>query len=156
MGLKHPLYIWPTYTATRQCIAICNQKFGDLHHKNGPENAFRHALWNSLIVLKSLRAGRKLDKAVLWAKKVTDWHEEFSPNEPLAKAMDLHNNQMGRDLIKRRPDLEAENLIETLLLLMQQSEYIDHLDKLKMHKKHLLETATVSLVHIEKKSDHHD
>ncbi|MBE15316.1 MAG: hypothetical protein CL867_03645 [Cytophagaceae bacterium] len=156
MGLKHPSYIWPTYTATRQCIDICNRKFGELHHKNGPENAFRHALWNSLIIYRSLQAGRELEKATYWAKKATDWHEEFSPNEPLARAMDLHNNKVGRDLMQMQPNLDAKTMIDALLLLLQKSEYIDNLDKLKMYKKHLLETATVSLIHIEKKSENHD
>ena len=35
------------------------------------------------------------ERAMAWAKKFTDWHEDFSPNKALERAMDLHNNQMG-------------------------------------------------------------
>jgi hypothetical protein len=39
-----------------------------------------------------------MEKAVNWSKKITDLHERLSPNEGLAKAMDLHNNRIGREL----------------------------------------------------------
>jgi hypothetical protein len=39
-----------------------------------------------------------MEKAVNWSKKITDLHERLSPNAGLAKAMDLHNNRIGREL----------------------------------------------------------
>jgi len=33
---------------------------------------------------------------VFWAQKVTDLYEKVTQNDPLNKAMDLHNNAVGR------------------------------------------------------------
>lgn len=61
---------------------------------NGAANAFRHAIWNSLIVFKfNGNAGR--------AKYYTDLNEDPNPSgkpKIAAKTMDLHNNAVGRSL----------------------------------------------------------
>lgn len=54
---------------------------------NGPRDAFRHAIWNCLMA-KSIGKGQ--------AKTVADTHEEFGKNHPNEKAMDDHNNAVGR------------------------------------------------------------
>lgn len=41
---------------------------------------------------------KDLDSIISWTKEITDWHEDFSPNKELARAMDLHNNFIGREL----------------------------------------------------------
>lgn len=38
------------------------------------------------------------EKAADWSKRITDLHERLSPNNELAKIMDLHNNRIGREL----------------------------------------------------------
>lgn len=95
---KNPLLIFPTIKATVMCLKIVNTWFPGLHHLDTPENAYRHALWNALIVNEAMKWNKNLQKSLVWAKKITDWHEEFAPNEPLAKAMDLHNNKVGRSI----------------------------------------------------------
>ncbi|GAB2762952.1 hypothetical protein GCM10010465_04980 [Actinomadura fibrosa] len=51
-----------------------------------------------------------------WSKKITDLHERLSPNERLAKAMDLHNNRIGRELFFNNSYKKEE--IESLLQKM--------------------------------------
>lgn len=108
----------PTIRATQKTIAISDELYGDKHHQNGPENGFRHAIWNILIVQYCVERGRSLDASIAWAKLITDWHEDFSPNEPLARAMDLHNNQLGRDLIEEFPAENEDFLVAHLLKMV--------------------------------------
>lgn len=93
--LKNPIFAFPTVFATRRCMNIAQKEYGSRHHLSNPANAFRHALWVILIVQKCLKWKNNEEKAAFWAKKFTDWHEKFSPNEALEHAMDLHNNKMG-------------------------------------------------------------
>lgn len=116
--LSHPLYVIPSYTATRKTVAVCDTEFGNKHHQNGKANAFRHALWNALIILKSIRWGAAPLRAAAWAKKLTDWHEEFSPNTPLAEAMDLHNNRIGRDYALTYPKVSELQMIQLIFALI--------------------------------------
>ena len=39
-------------------------------------------------------------KSIHWCKRVTDFHEELFPNEPLQTKMDLHNNAIGIQFLK--------------------------------------------------------
>jgi len=94
--LRDPWYAIPTVSATIKCMRIANEKFGATHHGNNQANAFRHALWNILIIKQCSQWRKGASKATLWAKKITEWHEKFSPNEPLERDMDLHNNHVGR------------------------------------------------------------
>lgn len=96
--LRQPLYFVPTYNATNKTVAICHRLYGNLHHEDNRTNAFRHALWNYLICKLCLPIARSPEKAMSWSKKITDLHERLSPNDGLAKKMDLHNNRIGREL----------------------------------------------------------
>lgn len=95
MLLKNPIYAVPTILASNQCMSIAQKEYGSKHHFNNPANAFRHSLWVILIVRRCLKWHDNEEKAIVWAKKFTDWHEDFSPNKALERAMDLHNNEMG-------------------------------------------------------------
>ncbi|RAV28340.1 DUF6973 domain-containing protein [Sinomicrobium soli] len=94
-----PLMLYPTARATVKCMAICNRLYPGKHQGNGPENAFRHALWNIAIARESMKWNKNdTHKALEWAKTITEWHEDFAPNPPLQHAMDMHNNATGRYL----------------------------------------------------------
>lgn len=95
MFVKNPLYTFPTIFATQKCMKIAYKQYGSAHHLSNKANAFRHALWVVLIAKKCLKWRKNEEKAISWAKTFTDWHEDFSPNEPLERAMDLHNNEVG-------------------------------------------------------------
>ncbi|WP_121665998.1 DUF6973 domain-containing protein [Mesonia aquimarina] len=110
--LLNPIYILPTYSATKETLKICDEKFGEAHHQNNKSNAFRHALWNFLIAERCFRGNNSVEKSLFWAKKITDLHEELSPNKSLAKFMDLHNNEIGRKLFQQK--INKEKIIPVL------------------------------------------
>ena len=85
-----------TIQATLQTFQISQKEFPNIHGKNNKANAFRHAFWNALIAKKCSRFSSNTESILDWTKKITDWHEEFAPNEKLAEMMDLHNNGIGR------------------------------------------------------------
>ena len=95
--LQHPLYMFATVKATYFTMRIAQKEFPDIHDQHNKANAFRHALWNLLIAKESAKFSSDLDAVLSWTKRITDWHEEFSPNKEMAKLMDLHNNKIGRN-----------------------------------------------------------
>ena len=139
--IGHLRFVIPTLRGTRRTVGICDALYGKKHHKNGPENALRHALWNALIVQRSLVKGLSLERSLDWAKTITDWHENFSPNADLARAMDLHNNRVGRDLIAEFPEESEDFLVGQLLKMFPLSRKRTQIEQLKEDKN--------VLVHIE-------
>ena len=109
--LRHPLWVFPTIKATRECVAMCNLIYGKEHHRNTAANAFRHALWNFYIARACYKRNGSTEKVLQWTKKFTDWHEDFSKNPPIARQMDLHNNRIGRMLFKENPQVSTEEAI---------------------------------------------
>ena len=87
-----------TVKATFSVMKIAQKEFPDVHGHHNKANAFRHALWNIYIANKCKRFSKNNSQIIDWTKGFTDWHEEFSPNEEIAKSMDLHNNLIGRQL----------------------------------------------------------
>lgn len=120
---------------------IAQKEYGSKHHLSNPANAFRHALWVILIIRKCLKW--KLDevKVKVWAKKFTDWHEEFSPNEALEHAMDLHNNKMGIALFE---EVKDNNEAEIILFLKQKA-----FEAVKIEKTEEVEKLKNDLVYIQ-------
>ena len=128
--LKHLIYIFPTYRATNKTIKTCNQLYGKLHHENNRTNAFRHALWNFLICAYCINAAKSLDEATNWSKMITDLHERLSPNEELAKAMDLHNNKIGRQLFRSNSE-EKEKILPVLQKMMTEAVRVTSLKEIE-------------------------
>lgn len=95
-ALAHPLFAVLTFWATLKTYKIAEKNYPRTHGTNGKGNAFRHALWNCLILMYCCKISSP-QKSLQWTKEITDLHEELFPNEPLLKKMDLHNNQVGRD-----------------------------------------------------------
>jgi len=112
--IRHPFNLIPTILATYQCVKISDEHYGKLHHKNNASNAFRHVLWSYLIAKKCSNWRRNKRKAIRWAEKITNWHEEFSPNEPLEKEMDLHNNHIGRKLFILNDEKPIDDFVKEL------------------------------------------
>ncbi len=94
--VSRPLFLVPTYRATRETLTIADKLFGRDHHQDNRTNAFRHALWNFKISEACFSVCNSVEKSVQWSKKITDLHEKLSPNETLSREMDLHNNWIGR------------------------------------------------------------
>ena len=135
--LKHPLYLLPTYKATSKAVAISDRLYGDLHHEDNRTNAFRHALWNYLICQNCLPVAGSLEKTISWSTKITDLHERLSPNEGLAKMMDLHNNRIGRELFTNLFK-EEEEVIPVLKQMTREAVKIASLTDIEEEKKRLV------------------
>lgn len=143
LGMGRPLLIFPTIKATKDCIKISTTHYGKLHHKNGPANAFRHALWNYLIAKRCLKWNKNEKVVSEWAEKVTDWHEAAFPNKELAKKMDLHNNAVGRFIFKQNTDKSEAEIISILQKMSLESVKIEentNLSILKDQLVHILDT----------------
>lgn len=81
---------------------------------------------------------RSSDAAINWAKKFTDWHEDFSPNEGLARAMDLHNNKMGRDFFKDNLGIKVNAFITLLLNDLDKAVKIDKVSSIEGISDHMV------------------
>ena len=136
--LKHPFYLRPSYRATNKTVVISNKLFGDLHHEDNRTNAFRHALWNYLICKNCLPVAGSPEKAMSWSKKLTDLHERLSPNEELAKMMDLHNNRIGREIFFNSLGKEEEEVIVVLQQKMKEAIKVSTVSEIKVEKKNLV------------------
>lgn len=139
--LKNPEFLLPTYRATRKALAFSDQFYKDLHHKNNRSNAFRHALWNYLICKYCTETAGSMERAVNWSKEITDLHERLSPNEPIAKVMDLHNNRIGREIFLR----VSANEEEAIAILLEKTE-----SAVQVHTLKEIEEEKENLVYLEK------
>ncbi len=92
---SHPLFSILTLWATAKTYAISEKLFPITHSTDGAGNAFRHALWNCLIMMYCCKIS-SAEKSLKWTKNITDLHEDLFPNKPLQTKMDLHNNEIGR------------------------------------------------------------
>ena len=133
--LPQPFYIFPTYRATKETLRLCDRLFGKKHYQDNRENAFRHAYWNFLIAEKVFQKNNSVEESIIWAKKITDLHERLAPNKALARAMDLHNNEVGRNLFSNNPE---ENAVEKLQDLMNSAVKITEPELSKFDKNQLV------------------
>ncbi|WBL22451.1 DUF6973 domain-containing protein [Zunongwangia sp. HRR-M8] len=133
--LPKPSYIFPIYKATRETLKSCDRLFGKKHYSDSKENAFRHAYWNFLIAEKLFRKNFSIEESLNWTKKITDLHERLAPNKALARAMDLHNNAVGRNIFSNNPE---ENVVKKLQDLMNSAIKIKDPDLSKLDKNQLV------------------
>lgn len=129
IGLKYPLLVWPTHSATVKTMRICDRLFGDSHHGDNRANAFRHAFWNILIAKRVIKILKSEEKAIFWAKKITSLHEELMPNQPLEREMDLHNNEVGRIFFPQLKASTKEEIIQFLKKEMKKAVKIKSVDE---------------------------
>ena len=139
--IRHPLFALATFFATVKTYKIAEKEFPGIHGKHNKPNAFRHALWNALISKACSRYSKNYDKIISWAKDVTDWHEELFVNDPLSRAMDLHNNEIGRRLFKSNSELSIKELTEKLLKDLNTSVQVESLEEIS--------NATNEMVYLE-------
>ena len=119
------LFVVPTIRATKHCMRLSTEHYQREHYKNGPANAFRHALWNVLIARACLTWNQNEQQAMQWAKEITDWHEGAFPNQELAKKMDLHNNETGRTLFLKTQEKSLSEVVQELNKMTESSQFVD-------------------------------
>ena len=120
---------------------LANKYYGVAHQRNTAANAFRHALWNYLVADACFSDKSDMEKTLVWTKKITDIHEELYPNPPLPKAMDLHNNAVGRAIFKENGQRNTEDTISLLRDKVEKSILVEGIDD-------LIEVAVDNLVHM--------
>lgn len=138
IALQNPLLIFPTLKATKKTMVICDRLYGKVHHKNGKANAFRHGLWNVLICNSTFRITKNKEKSKIWTQKITDLHEKLAPNEPLDTAMDLHNNEIGRQYFLKLNTRSEEEIISFLKVHTQKAKKIKDIKTILDHKNELI------------------
>ena len=85
-----------------------------------------------LIISYCARKNKNITGVLAWAKLITDWHEDFSVNGLLDRAMDTHNNEIGRLLAK---DIFAENeekmieIVQNATKMAQKVTKIEEIDQ---------------------------
>ncbi|MDE5431732.1 DUF6973 domain-containing protein [Elizabethkingia meningoseptica] len=94
LSLSNPIFSVLSFIATVRAYTIAKKYYPRTNSTDGKGNAFRHALWCCLILMYCCKVSSPR-KCLQWCKKVTDFHEEIFPNEPLQTKMDLHNNSVG-------------------------------------------------------------
>ena len=72
-----------------------------------------------------------------WSRKITDLHERLSPNEGLARAMDLHNNEVGRYLFLRTVN-KKEEIIPILIQMAEEAVKVQKAEEIQEHKYELV------------------
>lgn len=114
--ISKPLLLAPTIWATMESVLFAERYFHEPHGGRGVANAFRHAAWN-LLIAKNCSVFTTKEKAIEWAKFITDLHEECFPNEPFDHEMDLHNNRVGREIFDElsRQKLNKKEMIAALV-----------------------------------------
>ncbi len=118
---KDPRNAFAFTRATVQTLWICHRKFGSKHFGSSKENAYRHALW-SLLLAKYSYSHRPYD----WAYEMGKTHESLFANEERDRQMDLHNNQVGIEIIKRHPQKKMAFYNESLEEAFQHALQISH------------------------------
>ncbi|MCD8742521.1 hypothetical protein LT679_18065 [Mucilaginibacter roseus] len=77
----------------------------DAGFEDNKADAIRHAYWNVLMA-------KNIDNA--FAEKMATAHESEA-GDTYAKKMDLHNNAVGRQLVKNNPTATTEQLLQVLM-----------------------------------------
>jgi len=142
LSITHILFTMPTFLATKQCMFLSTELYGRKHYQNGPENAFRHALWNYLIAKRCLSWRNNPSKVLRWTKRITDWHEDAFSTSTLARKMDEHNNSVGRQLFKTHGE-DQEKVMYILKRMTSESIQITvetDLNRLKQQFVHIKTT----------------
>ena len=137
-SLKYPLLMFATVKATSHTMKIVQEKFPNIHGKDNRANAFRHAFWNYLIAVKCWKRNKNIAKIISWTKEITDWHEDFSPNEPLPRAMDLHNNQIGRELFQSHASKTEDEVIKVLEQKVVDAVQVDSCEEIEKYPANLV------------------
>lgn len=131
LAVKHPLFLYPTFIATTQCMRISTLHYGRKHYRNTPANAFRHALWNYNIALECATWSKNQNKVLQWTKAITDWHENAFINRELSRAMDIHNNEIGRNIFVANKAHTLDAAIELFRDMAANSKKVEHPTEIK-------------------------
>ena len=126
-----------TALATAKTFQISQREFPNIHGKHNKANAFRHALWNMIIAKKCTRFSKNIEAVLNWTEEITNWHEDFSPNEALPRMMDLHNNRIGRELFATHKNASLQEMTTMLIKQLDQAVRVTELSAFTNHPNQL-------------------
>ncbi len=103
--IKNPRNIQPTDKASNDAIAEAKKQWHGVQ-LNTKADAFRHAYWNILLA-------KRIN--IQWAKDFTIAHESepIQTADSREKPMDLHNNEVGRNIFQSWGAKESEQALST-------------------------------------------
>ncbi|MEV7606583.1 hypothetical protein AB0N65_14185 [Paenarthrobacter sp. NPDC089322] len=84
-------------------FSVADERFPSEDQNDDHNDAFRHAYWNALMVKEF---------GVDWAEDYATAHEQLPGNPAPREAMDLYNNEVGRNIAVANPDASAEELAD--------------------------------------------
>lgn len=113
---SQPLFSVLTVYATAKTMSLSKEKFPQTHQSSELGNAYRHALWSSLIMIYGCKVS-SVRKTKIWCQKITSLHEELFPNPVLERKMDLHNNKIGIELFLEMEKGIHRQFFETSFIL---------------------------------------
>jgi len=131
LSIKYPLYVYPTLKATAKSFQIAKNEFPKAHGKKGKANAFRHAFWNAYICYACTKWSKNRQGIITWADLITAKHEELSPNEPLDKIMDLHNNKVGRTVFYAQSFENVNEIRESVKKELESAKKVSNASEIK-------------------------
>lgn len=99
---KHPWYWYSTYKAAYYAHSYTEQYFGNTHD-NSKANAFQHSLLNAYLADFASKSWihflwQTKSKGLWWARAITNAHEVGDNWDSPSGQMDLHNNEIGRNV----------------------------------------------------------
>ena len=83
-----------------EAFAVAEEHFADGSH-NGHQDAFRHTYWNARLTQEF---------GAEWAEQFTTAHEGVADTPSAEEAMDLYNNEVGRQIAIDNPDASPEEI----------------------------------------------
>ena len=75
---------------------------------------------------------------MFWAQKVTDLYEKVTQNDPLNKAMDLHNNAIGRIYFLNLLDKKEEETVNYVLNSSKNAKKVSKIEEMKLFKNEMV------------------
>jgi len=113
----HPTFIIGTIKATLKTFKIAEKMYPKSHSSIGEGNAFKHALWNILLI-HFISKDEKI--SILWAENITTLYEDCFINDKKSRKMDFENNELGRRLYQK------EKSIDELVFIVLQNKKLFH------------------------------
>ncbi|UVJ39247.1 WXG100 family type VII secretion target [Arthrobacter sp. CJ23] len=86
-------------------FSVADERFPSPDQNDDQNDAFRHAYWNALMVK---------EYGAEWAEDYATAHEQLPGNPAPREAMDLYNNEVGRNVAIAHPDASAEELADLI------------------------------------------
>ena len=82
---------------------------------DGHTDAFRHAYWNATLTAEFGES---------WTAQFTTAHEGLPGNSAMREAMDLYNNEVGRQIATDNPDASREELGDLVLRALDEGKLV--------------------------------